>query len=722
MSSGSPSKRPQMQEYTIIPIIGTYVPSSDVRTAAVYLSKPNMRIVELKDIEKPGKIEGEVEVYERRVAKAVIPVPLTRGSMCIHSCIYVLMNTCIHTHMHSYIHKIPSIIIPSMIIICSADVESAVMNLMNSLKKSQDSAPTPVNLIDSSGNNVITNRDGGIFDNMRYLLSQGLQIGDNSKRQSLLGSQPTTTSARGASLSSAAIMKEIQRYIERKKFSNPYVGFILTLKELLGLSVQGMMLEVADRPSGGSIYVGGAVLVGIEGAVDENGEPEIPIWSSSTANEIIKKTQNRKKISSLFLKCHSDEVVGLQLALRYLNEAEDARLLEETPQAFRSQYQRILRTLTVPIAISQTIAGSLEMDVVMKKYISTVQLKDVNGEIKVKKRVDSSKSEDIQLSGPITSGKNKKNINEKSIQHSSTNVNANANANASTKADIDSNGSIKYTVGDRVEINGNKRLLGVPWFPGEIIKVNDDYTYDIKYTDGVVEKNLQAKFLRPIGETAASKSVGVTKKRLTTGQMVEARYQGGSKYYSGKIVGVNNDDTYNIEYTDGDREEKVPRGMIQAVGGSSFGTSNPDLMNASIFLSMTITQRRDWLRSQVKLGSAMPRPREGPLAVNAACYNFMDIEVVYEVLRRLGECSGDEKEAAMMIEFESKKPATAKAILVAQSAGDDEEKVQELNALLQKMGYLDYDPFRPYMPDVMFDIENWYYEESRSRTGQRKIG
>ena len=93
MSSGSPSKRPQMQEYTIIPIIGTYVPSSDVRTDAVYLSKPNMRIVELKDIEKPGKIEGEVEVYERRVAKAVIPVPLTRGLICIHTCIYVLMNT-----------------------------------------------------------------------------------------------------------------------------------------------------------------------------------------------------------------------------------------------------------------------------------------------------------------------------------------------------------------------------------------------------------------------------------------------------------------------------------------------------------------------------------------------------------------------------------------------------------------------------------------------------
>ena len=265
-------------------------------------------------------------------------------------------------------------------------------------------------------------------------------------------------------------------------------------------------------------------------------------------------------------------------------------------------------------------------------------------------------------------------------------------------------------------------MSGVAWFPGEIIKVNNDYTYDIRYTDGVEEKFLQTKFLRPIGETAASRSMGMSGKKIKIGQMIEARYQGGSKYYNGRVIKVHGDNTYDIEYIDGDREERVPKGMIQMVGGSSFGTSNPDLMDASIFLSMSIIQRRDWLRSQVKLGSAMPRPREGPLAVNAACYSYMDIEVVYEVLRRLGECNGNEQEASKMIEFESKKPSLAKSILVAQSSRDSDGEVQKLNSQLQKMGYLDYDPFRPYVRDVQFDIENWYYEESRSRTGQRKIG
>ena len=595
---------------------------------------------------------------------------------------------------------------------------SAIRNTINLVKKAESDKPEAIDLIEGFGNSIITNRDGGIFDNMRFLLSQGVPIGDDEKRQALLGSQPTTTSTRGAALSSAAIMKAIQKHIEKKKFSNPYVGFIVTIKELLGLSIQGMMLEVADRPSGDSIYVGGAILVGIDGNIDENGEPEIPEWMASTANEIIKKTQGRQRLSSLFLKCHSDEIVGLQLALKYLNQHHDKAMLEETPQMFRTQYQRILKTLTHPIVISQTIAESLEMDIVMSKHISTVQLKDVDGEIKVVKTLDKAANSEIRLSGPVTSGRKRKGNMENSNmgkigQYENTN---------SDKKSKDNDNLIYYQVGDKVEINGNKRLLGVAWFPGEIIEVNDDYTYDIRYTDGTEEKFLQTKFLRPVGETAASISMDKSAKKLKTGQMVEARFQGGSKYYSGRIVRVRRDGTYDIEYVDGDREEGVPKGMIQMIGGSSFGPSNPDLMSASIFLSMTITQRREWLRSQVNLGSAMPRPREGPLAVNAACYNFMDIEVVYEVLRRLGECNGDEQEAAKMVEFESKKPSLAKSILVAQSSRNSGEKLKELNAQLQKMGYLDYDPFRPYIPDVLFDIENWYYEESRSRTGQRKIG
>ena len=134
---------------------------------------------------------------------------------------------------------------------------------------------------------------------------------------------------------------------------------------------------------------------------------------------------------------------------------------------------------------------------------------------------------------------------------------------------------------------------------------------------------------------------------------------------------------------------------------------------------MKVSQRRDWLRKQ-SIGSAMPRPREGPLAVNAACYNFMDVEVVYEILRRLAECDGNEEEAAKLVDFESKKPAIAKAILIAQK-NDDIESVKALNLKLQNMGRLSYNPFRPYI-NSDFDVEEWYFKEVRSRIGQKKIG
>lgn len=142
-------------------------------------------------------------------------------------------------------------------------------------------------------------------------------------------------------------------------------------------------------------------------------------------------------------------------------------------------------------------------------------------------------------------------------------------------------------------------------------------------------------------------------------------------------------------------------------------------LDASVFLSMKVSERRDWLRRQ-GIGSLMPRPREGLRAVNAACFNVMDVDVVYEVLRRLAECDGNEEEASKLVDFESKKPKIAKAILIAQENGDI-ENVQKLNMKLQSMGRLMYHPFKPFL-NLEFDVEEWYYNEVRSRTGQRKIG
>ena len=109
--------------------------------------------------------------------------------------------------------------------------------------------------------------------------------------------------------------------------------------------------------------------------------------------------------------------------------------------------------------------------------------------------------------------------------------------------------------------------------------------------------------------------------------------------------------------------------------------------------------------------------------LNAACFAIMDVEVVYEVLRRLAECDGNESAASQLADFESKKPSIAREIRVEQAAGDA-EKVRALTSKLESMSRLNYNPFFPLFQQgrVSFDVEAWYYENSQSLTGQRKIG
>ena len=44
---------------------------------------------------------------------------------------------------------------------------------------------------------------------------------------------------------------------------------------------------------------------------------------------------------------------------------------------------------------------------------------------------------------------------------------------------------------------------------------------------------------------------------------VEARWRGGDKWYAGLIDRIH-DDSYDVVYNDGDREEKVPKDLIRA--------------------------------------------------------------------------------------------------------------------------------------------------------------
>jgi hypothetical protein len=79
-----------------------------------------------------------------------------------------------------------------------------------------------------------------------------------------------------------------------------------------------------------------------------------------------------------------------------------------------------------------------------------------------------------------------------------------------------------------------------------------------------------------------------------------------------------------------------------------------EIKDASTFLRMRVAEKRACLRATGVF--ELPRPREGPRAVDAMMIPLLDEEVAYEVLRRLAETKGNFAEAAEMEDFESKKP------------------------------------------------------------------
>jgi len=61
--------------------------------------------------------------------------------------------------------------------------------------------------------------------------------------------------------------------------------------------------------------------------------------------------------------------------------------------------------------------------------------------------------------------------------------------------------------------------------------------------------------------------------RYRPGQRVHAKFRGGSKYFAGAIAKVNRDNSYDIEYDDGDYEKGVPEGSIRTDNTSAVVSS-----------------------------------------------------------------------------------------------------------------------------------------------------
>ena len=147
-----------------------------------------------------------------------------------------------------------------------------------------------------------------------------------------------------------------------------------------------------------------------------------------------------------------------------------------------------------------------------------------------------------------------------------------------------------------------------------------------------------------------------------------------------------------------------------------------DISDASTFLTMSYKEKRSCLRAY---GATLPRPREGRLKVDALLLNLIDVEVAYEVIRRLGESNGDYEEAALMEDNDSRRPALACLYQETLQKGDL-VAAQEYSDQINRLATMRYDPTDPreaemyerwgeaaFKDEAAFDIEEWYWQQRR---------
>ena len=107
-----------------------------------------------------------------------------------------------------------------------------------------------------------------------------------------------------------------------------------------------------------------------------------------------------------------------------------------------------------------------------------------------------------------------------------------------------------------------------------------DGTFDVAYDDGEAETRVEERLIRSLdGGERGSRSPsprGGRRGRLREGDKIEARYRGRSRYYPGRIARDRGDDSYDIDYDDGESETRVAAHLIRSLESGASGISSLD--------------------------------------------------------------------------------------------------------------------------------------------------
>jgi hypothetical protein len=129
------------------------------------------------------------------------------------------------------------------------------------------------------------------------------------------------------------------------------------------------------------------------------------------------------------------------------------------------------------------------------------------------------------------------------------------------------------------------------YFPGLVRRVNRDGTYDINYSDGERELGVLAEYIKAVAAPAVALSSSAANDVLHEGTAVEARYKRRERYYTGSIARVNSDGTYDINYSDGERELSIAAEYIRTVAAAVDTTDNSDTAAVALQEGVAIEAR-----------------------------------------------------------------------------------------------------------------------------------
>jgi len=144
-----------------------------------------------------------------------------------------------------------------------------------------------------------------------------------------------------------------------------------------------------------------------------------------------------------------------------------------------------------------------------------------------------------------------------------------------------------FEKGDWIEARFRARSK---WLPGRVARVNSDETYDVRYDDGEMEQGVDPSLVRrpvvkPPTTTVSSRRDGGGSSNkdddgtmIDSGDRVEARLRGRSKWHTDHVIRVNRDGTYDIHYDDGEKEQGVDASLIRRPGAQEQNHDDRDIV------------------------------------------------------------------------------------------------------------------------------------------------